>query len=1437
MNKSRGLAAGAVVLTGITGFLLRPLATPDGASGAAARSLVGTKSQARLGPEEGPWIASCNYWAAVRPSAGDPQPRTDVSIRVFADGSYFNSKATAAEAGGEACSDSADPWGIPGTQATRKGAKNLPQATSATVQDRKPQITAIIATVPEPTREHLALDFDHTIDGLLQAANDNGYLESYTWLPWKSPDEESVELAATAQDQLEEQERERNRLREPGLIVMKYFDQQDRDPAKRHEQYYKVLYLFLVGNTPLEGVQGDQLANALKYEAVLQANRSICFRSSVVESDAKGDELCNTAMLGRQNLTNSAGVSPPKPKSDQATGKATPSTKPGQPKPASGTQQSSPVLQNQFEPSPYALTIIGPDYSGAAASLRAQLLARKAMVPQKDFPPPFPAGIQSINVYGEVGTDAAQHALTEGTDGALNTPTNGKDLIHFVSFANNARFERDKLKELTCNDKVRTTLLVEDNTAYGAVEAPPPEDASVLQASEASPREQCLPWQTIKFPRGISLLRNAHEEEPGHFGEDNGVTPSPYLHLSLEDKSDKGTIAQFSTQTASSQEAQLVEITEQLQKADTQLIVLFSSNALDTIFLARFLHRTFPDARLLEFGADLLVSRDTDNQPLVGAVSIDAYPLLGPMPSDLNPESPRRPFASTITESIYNTASFALWDKSTQEPYLANYRDVFAAKVGQPLDSLYPSLWAMAIGRDAFYPIGVLDRCGSLSAPKDESPILPLLSHNSKGIGSCVDAELPKPNNGFTARSLEMEQILQGKAADRGDPVHFPFSPSLWWYYLCGAVFVACIAHAMCMLFASFSSLAIRDLAIDEMNNPCRRAVFIHIGTVMLFGMAVVVSYPVFPLLQITILSRAAVLLALGTILAGMAALIVSFRKAFPHVLRLDIPSSGEFPYRRSYVYLVIHAIAFAAMIGIPLLWIKSCEVGEDHVGLFFSYRCLNPLSGVSPLLPILLLLLGWYLWSILQTRRLRFSEQTRPQIPGKVAQESLLFYVPDNELVNGPGGTDAHLYGSLTCLLITPNLLCWLSKGKLKTWVISTFLVIVYSGFLIICLAGLHPVGLERLLLNDKGGFPPSTTTYELLFEMLFFPLLLIALTGFLRMAVIWAALRRQLLRRLEFYPIRFAFGRMRTVGWFSMMRQSDLLERQRERARSLESMRQLAHNPEIQNMVSENQAKKLQSGYQRALNHVGRLTQIAPANHEKPMRAADADWNNAARMAFESWQDYPKDESEVKALFTYCLERDFSSFGELLLESVLIPYWSTQRVEMVESEEHETTHARRLVPGKTEGLEYVIHAGLIKEPPLPICLAEEFVVLRYVSLIRAVLVNIRHLLTFVSIAWVLSMIAWNSYPFRPREAMNMIFTALFVTLGVGATWVFSQMYRDVLLSRITRTEGNELGIEFYIRIAMFGAIPLMTWLAYQFPAFGAVVLKYLQPGIEAVK
>jgi len=106
-----------------------------------------------------------------------------------------------------------------------------------------------------------------------------------------------------------------------------------------------------------------------------------------------------------------------------------------------------------------------------------------------------------------------------------------------------------------------------------------------------------------------------------------------------------------------------------------------------------------------------------------------------------------------------------------------------------------------------------------------------------------------------------------------------------------------------------------------------------------------------------------------------------------------------------------------------------------------------------------------------------------------------------------------------------------------------------------------------------------------------------------------------------------------------------------------------------------------------------------------------------------------------------------------------------------------------------------------------------------------------------FVAAAFVFALVAWNSYPFQPHAFIDWCFTILLGILTLGFLWVFAQMHRNAILSRITNTTANELGWEFWLRIAAFGAVPILTWLAYQFPEIGGSIYRVIQPGLQVVK
>ena len=266
---------------------------------------------------------------------------------------------------------------------------------------------------------------------------------------------------------------------------------------------------------------------------------------------------------------------------------------------------------------------------------------------------------------------------------------------------------------------------------------------------------------------------------------------------------------------------------------------------------------------------------------------------------------------------------------------------------------------------------------------------------------------------------------------------------------------------------------------------------------------------------------------------------------------------------------------------------------------------------------------------------------------------------------------------------------------------------------------------------------------------------------------------------------------------------------------ARSLESMRQMLHQPDLKASLSDSDWRQLAEVYASILEDIRLLgSRIAEPSLGQRRVGYDYDFMKTTKI-------------------------EVAAFGQKLLSMILLPYWTNERIGLVASEEIEELplKARRSeAPVEHPSLSMELHAGPASAEPRRILVAEEFLAIRYVSLIRAVLSNMLYLTIFVSASFVLAMVAWNSYPFQPRQQVDWLFTGFLLFLGSGVIWVFAQMYRSPILSRITDTKA-ELGWDFYWRIASYGAVPVLTWLAYQFPEIGRVISKFLQPVVPVIK
>jgi hypothetical protein len=1082
---------------------------------------------------------------------------------------------------------------------------------------------------------------------------------------------------------------------------------------------------------------------------------------------------------------------------------------------------------------PYALDAIGPQNSGAAASLRAGLETVE--------------GTGKITVAGSTSTTNAADAVADPKN---NPPIASKGRsIEYVSFSDNNGAEQKSLCGSFPSDGPVPELvfMIESGTVFGQSE----QQSTTQNLDPRQPyswlSDPCSQRIVIRFPRNISLLRNAETEDLGGGQTTANAPPAPYLRLSLKDSSEDDTVPPFSAQvTPYSQEAQWMSIVRELTRARVNTIVVSATNSLDELFLVKSLHRDVPDARAVVYdGGDLLFARVGDDQAYLGTVTLGVYPETE-LTGTNGKYGDLLSFADAFTEGLFNAAAYTFWDgKDVRGLRLAGYRVTNRDELAPP------PLWATAVGRDGYYPLGIVSRCAS-----DSEAILPKVTVTMNGNRTEVQRK-PCDEGDFHPRDL----YPNAKTGIR-------YTPGFSWYLICLLIAALGVAQTIALLTANYWSALTRDLDFAGNDQPRRRTVYVNIATAALISMCAISVIPAFVANDVLRPGGYTRFVCWLTVVSTTVAVIATVRKTWGYWGRQGVPAGTSVVenqeltdieknmHNESVFYPIFNATAVVTAIVIPVTWwclssdpCSSGENGHRLVGLFFAYRCLYPVSGVSPMVPVLLVLATWYIWAALQTRRLQFAENVRPVLPARSRLNSMrLMYVSDESLSDCAHPIDHCLYENIECLLITRQLIRrqWTNGDSYLNWAMA----VLYAGLFVCFIFFVKTEGVAHFL--HAGAIQP----YEVLVRGLFFPLLIVSIAGGIRMMVIWSSFRWGLLEPLERSPLRFAFSRLTNVGWMTMLRQGGMFEHWRDLARSRESMQELVrqnslwHQDDGTESCARKQVKEVYGGFRRHIalllsSGVGKVDgSDATANgaggreDRKELRACLEACLERVEDVVEpkeetfrfTGRDVPRDSTRM-ALF-HAIELDCARFAEILLHCVLAPYWITQRHCLVEAESaapsgfEDEAEPRPIPkqPEETQGLEK-IH------------LAEEYVAIRYVSLIRAVMINLRLLMTFVSVSFVLTLLAWNSYPFQPKQWVDWTFTILLFGFGTGVVWVLAQMYRSPILSRITGTKLNELGGEFFWRIVTYGAVPVLTWVGSQFPAIGNLVSKLLLAGFATAK
>ncbi|WP_172838190.1 hypothetical protein [Terriglobus roseus] len=892
--------------------------------------------------------------------------------------------------------------------------------------------------------------------------------------------------------------------------------------------------------------------------------------------------------------------------------------------------------------------------------------------------------------------------------------------------------------------------------------------------------------------------------------------------MSLKGDAADDTVERFSkTQTPLSIEAQLMAIANQLRSARTQFVLISASNILDDLFLAEFLHRACPDARLvMSSGGDLLFEREGENASYVGSISISPY-LLSSLDSAHRNGWMHSDYHS---ESIYNAATFAFRGTAAKPGFaLSGYSKQAPQTNSNGLSKTHIPLWASVVGTDSYYPLAVLNWCSS-----DDTSLLPSISTDkisAPKLTLCSEADALKGNN-------KGETQPSNKSLHDSLDATSEIVPALSWHIFVGFLCFVCIAHTVGLLVADLWSPFSRDLAIDQNDLPNRRAVYINIGGSVLASLSVVTSYPLLRVNDYFRVPASSYWEAIALLLGAVLVVVSTAWKTWRYFYR---------PKCKPYCFF--NCVSVIAFFGIVAAWGRICRSDTlygypSFSGLYHSVRCLQPFSGVSPLCPVALVLAAWYLWAVYQVARLRFSHIHRPRlprlIPGSHSKNDVYpLFVPDDVLEACGRPRSCCLYSDITCLLITRELLSRVTREMSSTqgtsadhnnpatgrW-LDILLGAVYVALFVFCLF------LFRIHSLDSFVFRPlvvkwGPTMYEALLKALFFPLLMVAFAGWLRTLCIWAALNRGLLEPLERMPIRFAFDGYKSGGWMSMLRQKGLHIRWRDMSRSTEAIRQIVHHPDLANnpeLFGELSTKYQSIDHEiRTLMehiHAGRGT---AASTENPAAKA----STSAPCPSEQLWDMPADNKDVCSIFH--IESGYADFATSLIRHYLADRWE-QRIGPLERQAATTADDKEATAPRQNTSPSLEH------------LAEDFIVIRYVALIRSVLLNMRYQMLTVGTTFVLALVAWNSFPFEPHAFMDWGFTLLLGALSIGFISVFAQMHRSAILSRITDTTPNELGWDFYLRLITFGAVPVLTWIAYEFPQIGGTLYRALQPSFQAL-
>ncbi|MGB6959076.1 MAG: hypothetical protein WBF01_01630 [Candidatus Acidiferrum sp.] len=1203
------------------------------------------------------------------------------------------------------------------------------EALQSTPSRSKPEPAQfVIAIFPDPVHTRMGLFFDRSAEALQQAAQMKGFIFDRAIMPWdRTPLAEPSDLKSR-QEELEEQNQ---REAYPGLLIFRP-PQSDAAPSQLQQPS---------GNS--HALEQSSIGNGRTAKGPL-------FVLVVGETP--------TAGVNREQFRNAVNIILQlRGALSAASGKNKQTQKPREVSATLAELKQAPLL------------IMGPSFSGSLESLQQELKR----------PEVGEISNEKFIYSGTVTATESMHWFEQHLDAAS----------HFASFQENDNFAREVFLQFASNRGYlpqEVAILSEDETVFGA-----PGPASQEGSSNTSgPGELDQNILKLHFPREISYFRSAYQKEAAAQqstrSSTSGVATLP-MNLDENGSDDDGVAPYAVAQTSLSQEAVMLGIVSELQKHKIKFTLLLASDPLDELFLASYLRKAYAQGRVVITAPDLLFAREGD-PALRGVLGLNTYSLVPGLGDRLcrQSESIRwhedRLFVSSLSEGTFNATVglLSIEDEAKQgwspaavlnerispsqshpgspasglnnltvpfAPYAEYGSPHLVASADSPADYCQerPLLWLTILGRDGFWPIaGLNDR--DLQSEDGQIPIASL-DPDGKPASTLEPAAGSANTYGLLSSADPWETKLN--------------TPPAWNIAYCLCLILLAI-HAVFSWTGTMLADS-EDRAQFTRNTDCRGAIILALGALALASAFVLVMCTRNPRVE-------------WAGFPGFTYLMWLPYPVFVAITFYDLRSLREQP---RVAYLFAFLVFLMTGFQFVLTWIPS---GKLHV--YWSARMLHITSGVSPVLPVLLLIGAAYWWMWLSLRGVCLVDLRRPRLPEKDNLPDDSYRISDAE-------------GEVLRKTAHPFYFSW-----------PVLLPVI--GLAAVALIALH----RDLPVQSVEG-----TAFDWAYTAILGLMVAVFLGCLLKLARTWQKCH-QVLAGLDRLPLRSAFSRMKDLSWHSFWNPggSTLRETYKVMGRAMENLTRLLGMVENWNTpIADSARHSARLQIRKALNIRQSVFDVYVkifANETTNKGSAKLGLWKKLTLWFDA--DSKKGE-ELNDLMrgVESLQKEMAKTAASLLNGVLIPIWNEEATPVVSSGE-------QITPSPLSAYR---------------AMAEEYVALLYVNFLVSVLLRIRTLVISAGGIYVFIVLSMNVYPFEPHLALQTLAVVLLLVMGAVVGYVYAEMHRDAILSRLTSTTPGELGMDFWLKFASAAVIPVFSLLAAQFPGINQFLFSWLEPALQAMK